>query len=92
MADITITIANDVSAAGLITGRTWLSALVGRTGGGATKLDGLNPALYATGAIVMFLDATLGELHYVKDAATVAEDDPVAINPDSGTGHWRKVL
>lgn len=92
MADITITIGNTVTAAGLLTGRHWLSALVGRTGGGATKLDGLNPALYGTGAIVMFLDVALGELHYVKDAATVAEDDPVVIVPDSGAGHWRKVL
>lgn len=92
MADITITIGNAVTSAGLLSGRHWLPALVGRTGGGATKLDGLNSSLYATGAVVMFLDADLGELHYVKDAATVAEDDPVAINPDSGTGHWRKVL
>lgn len=92
MADITITIGNVVTSAGLLTGRHWLPLLVGRTGGGATKLDGLNSSLYATGAVVMFLDSTLGEVHYVKDAATVSEDDPVAINPDSGTGHWRKVL
>lgn len=92
MADITITIGNAVTSAGLLSGRHWLPALVGRTGGGATKLDGLNSSLYATGAVVMFVDATLGELHYVKRAGVGVEDDPVVIVPDSGTGHWEKVL
>lgn len=92
MADITITIGGATTSAGLLSGRYWLSAVIGRTGGGATKLDGINPGLYATGAMVMFIDATLGEVHYVKRAGVGVEDDPVIIVPDSGTGYWEKVL
>ena len=60
----------------------YLPDVVGYTGGGTTKLDGLATAALTAGRIFAFVHSTDGLVHYQLRAGTTAEASPGIIRPD----------
>lgn len=71
--------------AGLLTDTTGIAfkpAIVGYTGGGSTKLDGIVTTSLSVNRIVAFIEATDGLRLYALVAGTDAEASPNVIRPD----------
>lgn len=64
----------------------FFSAIVGKTGGGSTKLDGLLTINRTVGSQVAFYDATDGLMFYRLVSGTDAESSPAVIRPDDYAG------